>query len=186
MRYSSLALLVVGSMATGLAMAQTATTITFTGRVSDQTCSVSVDGKSGSDVTVKLPNVKATDFVGGGAVGTTAFDVKITGCDPASAVEEKYALTFKSNNLTTNGALTNIASSGAGNVAVQLAKNAAGTETINLGNADESVIELTLPAGDTDALQPMAAQYIKVDSNPTAGVTAGPVKASVEYTLSYL
>jgi len=181
MRYSSLALLVACSVISG--MTQAATTITFEGKITDQTCSVSVDGKQGNTVTVSLPTLHTEAFSTSQTAGTTPFDIAITGCDPASDKDEKYTLTFKATNPTSGGYLPNTPGNGqAENVAVQLTKDAAGSDALNLSNP--ALIELTLPANTTTTSHTMAAQYIRIDKDEA--ITPGKVLATVEYELDYL
>ena len=58
-------------------------TITFNGRVVDQTCTVNT-GANG-DFTVKLPTVNKTQLASVGAVaGLTRFNIELTNCKPAT------------------------------------------------------------------------------------------------------
>ena len=68
----------------------------------------------------------------------------------------------------------------AGNVAIQLTSDAAGTAAITL-NGPTSVAGLKLPAGKTSASYDFGARYI----SENGGATPGPVTSVVEYTLSY-
>ncbi|HHF1771284.1 TPA: fimbrial protein [Haemophilus influenzae] len=59
-------------------------TITFNGRVVDQTCTVS-NNTSGNNIDVKLPTVNKTQLAADGAVaGLTRFNIELTGCKPAA------------------------------------------------------------------------------------------------------
>jgi len=180
MRYSPLAVLLACAMTAATAHAAT---ITFEGKITDQTCSVSVNGQT--DLTVKLPTVHSGLFTSTNrSVGTTPFEVEITGCQPTSGEEETYTVTFKSANLVGDGFLSNNAASGAGNVAVRLTRDAAGSDPLVLSTPASSVIELTVPANGERASHEMAAQYMSIDS--TQPVTPGKVLATVEYVLDYL
>jgi len=180
MRYSPLAVLLACAMTAATAHAAT---ITFEGKITDQTCDVSVNGQN--NLTVKLPTVHSGLFTTTSrSAGTTSFEVEITGCQPTSGEDEKYTVTFKSANLVGAGFLNNMAASGAGNVAVRLTKDAAGSDALDLGSAAGSVIELTVPANGAGASHTMAAQYMSIDS--AQPVTPGKVLATVEYVLDYL
>jgi len=180
MRHSSLSLLAACAMVTGMAQAAT---ITFEGKITDQTCDVKVNGQD--DLTVKLPTVHTGAFTATSqSAGTKSFEVAITGCDPASAEEEKYKVTFKSARLVGAGLLGNTATSGAENVGVRLTKDAAGSDPLDLRSPATSVIELTLRANETSARHTMAAQYTRIDAGQP--VTPGKVHAIVEYALDYL
>ena len=54
-------------------------TITFQGEVTDQTCSVTVNGNALSPV-VLLPTVSISDFASSTTAGATAFEVGVSGC----------------------------------------------------------------------------------------------------------
>jgi len=181
MRYSPLAVLVACAMTAATAHAAT---ITFQGKITDQSCSVSVNGQT--DHIITLPTVHSGLFTSTNrSVGTTPFDVEITGCKPASDEEETYTVTFKSANLVGAGFLDNIVTSGgAGNVAVRLTKDPDGSDPLDLSNPSSSVIELTVPANGESVSHKMAAQYMSIDS--AQSVTAGKVLATVEYVLDYL
>lgn len=59
-------------------------TITFNGRVVDQTCTVATG--SNGDFEVKLPTVNKTQLAAAGAVaGLTRFDIALTGCKTAQS-----------------------------------------------------------------------------------------------------
>ncbi|OBX78991.1 fimbrial protein [Haemophilus aegyptius] len=60
-------------------------TITFNGRVVDQTCTVS-NNTSGNNIDVKLPAVNKAQLASAGAVaGLTRFNIELTGCKQATA-----------------------------------------------------------------------------------------------------
>jgi len=178
MRYLPLAVLTACSMAAGMTHAAT---VTFEGRITDQTCNVTVSG-SDSDVIVKLPTVHQSVFTAATpTAGLTPFAVAISGCNEAAA-GENFKVVFKATSPEANGALKNTGN--AQNVGVQLTQNEDGTAPLDLSDLTKSFITLTLPAGSKSATQQMAAQYIQVDS--TQDVKAGQVKASVEYVLDYL
>lgn len=59
-------------------------TITFNGRVVDQTCTVS-NNTSGNNIDVTLPTVNKTQLAADGAVaGLTRFNIELTGCKQAA------------------------------------------------------------------------------------------------------
>jgi len=181
MRYSSLALLVACSMATGTAMAQ-ATKITFNGKVTDQTCSVKVDGQE--DAKVPLPTVNQNEFTATNPVARNApFTVEISGC--TFAEDQGVKVEFKAANPAPGGFLPNTATTDAAkNVAVRLSKDAAGAELLDLSTPATSFVSLVIPANATSFTHTMAAQYTSIDK--TQPVTVGKVTASVEYAVDFL
>jgi major type 1 subunit fimbrin (pilin) len=58
-------------------------TITFTGLITGQTCSISGNGRPAGDFTVVLPNVSTSTLnTGGNTAGRAPFNIQLTGCTP--------------------------------------------------------------------------------------------------------
>jgi major type 1 subunit fimbrin (pilin) len=94
-------------------------TITFNGAVTDLTCTVTVNGTSGSTVT--LPTVSQSALAGAGAVaGQTPFNIALSGCSTSMT---KAATYFEAGpDVTADGRLVNTAGvAKADNVEVELA-----------------------------------------------------------------
>ena len=148
-------------------------TISFTGKVLADTCTINVNG-SGSN-TVALPSVMTTAFGStvGSVAGATPFTIGLTGCD-ANTTTAKMA--FSGTQIdTTTGNLKN-ATSGGANVQIQLLNSTSAAINTN-SNTNAPTISVASGAGSTS----LTAQYI---STATA-TTAGLVTSSVGFTLTY-
>ncbi|EEL0142665.1 fimbrial protein [Salmonella enterica subsp. enterica serovar Montevideo] len=154
--------------------------INFNGKVVDQTCSVDTASKN---LTVTLPTVAATSL---GAVskttGMTPFYIKLTGCGVDNNQSKKVKLFFD-NSATVDANTGNLINTATGtkaeNVQVQL-MNADATTEIKLNNdfADQQVSATDIAVSDVTLRY--NARYYSTDV-----VTAGDVKATVNYTIAY-
>lgn len=162
----------VAALASMSAQAASTGTISFTGRVLADTCTINVNG-SGNN-TVALPSVMTTAFGStvGSVAGATPFTIGLTGCD-TNTTSAKMAFNGTQIDATT-GNLKN-ATSGGSNVQIQLLSGAAVINTSTSTNAP--TIAVTNGVGSTT----LTAQYI---STATA-TTAGLVTSSVGFTLTY-
>jgi major type 1 subunit fimbrin (pilin) len=156
-------------------------TITFTGEVTSNTCTISGNGGS-NNFTVTLPKVSATalNTAPDHVAGRTAFNIALTACNPASGTVHTYFEPGSTVNLTTGRLTTTVT-----NVEIGLL-NADYTD-IKIGAADGSIPGTTqnsqaVPIGtDGTATLPYFAQY-----NATAGAAGtGLVNTNVRYTLIY-
>ncbi|MBK0122585.1 type 1 fimbrial protein [Pantoea sp. S61] len=151
-------------------------TINFQGEVSDETCSISVNGNAASPV-VLMPTVSKSDLSASGNVaGQTAFTVGLTGCTANSASSTKISTVFVGNNVTANGNLANTGT--AQNVEVQLVDSK--DAVINLTGGYTGDGDLTLAADETESSATYNAQYY---ANGVAA--AGTVAASLQYAVTY-
>ena len=73
-------------------------TITFMGEVSDETCSISVNGSDASPV-VLLPTVTATELNANQVAGATTFDVGVSNCTGSSSGVQ-ISTVFVGNNIS--------------------------------------------------------------------------------------
>jgi len=180
MRHPSLILLAACGLAASVVQAQTPTTITFEGEVTDQTCKININGQDAT--TVILPTVKQADLaIAGTTAGKTDFSLDVTGCKPVTDPgTQKISVKFHGTSLTQSGGnLKNTATNGATDVAVQLLD---GTTAIDLSSGIFTK-ELGELSGTTTSLsKTFAAQYIS--ESDTVGT--GKVTAVVEYSLAYL
>jgi len=157
-----------------------APTVTFQGEVTDQTCTVSINGET--DGVVLLPTVSTAELAGGGdTAGLTPFTITLTGCTAPAGSDLNVTTNFLGHDVTAGGNLGNSAAGGATNVAIQLTEEAAGTTPIVL-NGITAVDGLVVLEGETTASYEFGAQYI----SEAGSATAGAVTAVVEYTISYL
>lgn len=159
--------------------AAAADTITFQGEVTDQTCTVTINGTQGNAI-VLLPTVPANSLSAPNAVaGVTPFTLGVTGCSSSGAQSIKAK--FLGHNVDTNGNLSNIAAtSPASNVALQLLETTGGA-VINLSGGVVSATTGVDLSGATSGTHDYAVQYISVPG----GATAGKVTGVTEYTVTY-
>jgi major type 1 subunit fimbrin (pilin) len=155
-------------------------TITFNGKVTDQTCTISTPG--GKDFTVTLPTVSASTLSAqSSTAGRTPFSINLTKCSKgqvATYFEPGSTVDFNTGRLV-NQAQTNAAT----NVQIQLlGKNnqyipilAAGAN----GAQNNSQWVAVTNDGDSADLNYYAEYYA------TNAVGAGDVTSSVQYTIIY-
>lgn len=160
------------------AFADAANTITFKGEVTEQTCSVTVNGSSARPV-VLLPTVSKSDLAAAtDTAGLTTFTLGVSGCTVDTADLQIKTL-FIGTNVTSSGNLEN--SGTATNVELQLMTDATGTSPIDLSNPT-AIAGMTVLAGETTAEHDYAVQYY----TPTGSAGAGTVVGVVQYAISYL
>lgn len=176
MKKTTLALIVGGLLCANYASAASSNTISFQGEVSDETCSVSVNGNDASPV-VLLPTVSASDLATSGATaGQTTFEMGVSGCTGDATAATTISTVFVGNNVSSAGNLTNTGT--ASNVEVQLLDTT--DEPIVLTGGYTASGDLTLAAGETSSSATYTAQYYA-----TGAATSGTVAASLQYAVSY-
>ena len=143
---TTLALLTASLFISTSALAISNNTITFRGEVSDETCSVAINGNQAKPVVI-LPTVSAKELAKGGDVaGQVTFDIGLTGCTGNTDRATKISTVFVGNQVTSNGNLGNTGD--ATNVEVQLLDTA--NKVINLTNGFKGEGDLQLkPAPPT-------------------------------------
>jgi len=146
-------------------------TITFNGKVTDKTCTISTPG--GKDFAVTLPTVSKNTLATTGAVaGRTPFAINLTKCSAgnvATYFEPGSTVDFNS------GRLVNQASANAAtNVQLHLPIKAAGA-----GLAQTNSQWVTVGTDGSADLNYYAEYYA------TAAATPGDVTSSVKYTIIY-
>lgn len=188
-------ILLVASVASALSLANVANadsggTITFTGKVSDQTCAVVLDGGTSATGTVAMRTVQKDQLANTGDVaGREDFELNLSNCTAATAAYG--VLAYFPNSATyidsTTATLINQESgaTAATKVGLELLQLVGTSETaVPLGKSitDTNYKFTTVPVGDTSATMKYAVQY----KNLGAGaVTAGLVKGIAVYELSY-
>jgi len=175
MRYTSLAFFVAASLASSLVQAET---IEFHGEVMDQTCKAKIDGQT--DAVVKLDTVSPDDFGDGNVAGAKAFVMVISDCkDPEQ--NKRLNVKFKHASPTASGNLSNLADDAkkAKGVSVQLLDDGKAIDLKGTSTFVQLPIQLK---ADGTGKHAFTAQYYKEETD----ITSGAVKASVEYTLTYL
>jgi len=171
-------LVAAGILATASASAVASDgTITFTGNVESQTCTVSVNGGD-SSATVTLPTVASSVLATEGeTAGSTAFTISLTACTDTSG--SVYAYFEQGANVdTTTGKLTNTGT--ATNVQVQLKDSV--SNILNIGSDDQTTSPTTsgLSTDGSTTLSYSAEYYA------TGAATSGTVSTSVTYSISYI
>ncbi|QNP49467.1 fimbrial protein [Diaphorobacter aerolatus] len=161
------------------AFAYAASTITFQGEVSTQTCVAEVNGQTNGIVLLNTVPTSALAAVNS-TTGLTPFTMTVKGC-PTAGTPTNIATNFLGHSATVKGNLGNRATTGAATkVQLQLMKTSAGTEAIILSGTT-SVPGLVLPANQSSASHQFGVQYISEEG----GATAGSVQGIAEYSLNY-
>ena len=159
-------------------------TVTFEGEVTDQTCSVNINGQTNS--VVMLPTVATADFgttlANGQKAGLTPFTIAISGCTAPTAdlnINTKF-LGYDVDAVT--GVLGNRATANAAvGYGIQLTGSSNGTNPVML-SGPTSVSGLVLKTSETSASYDFGAQYYVINAT---GAKPGKITAVAEYTLSY-
>jgi major type 1 subunit fimbrin (pilin) len=152
-------------------------TITFTGEVTAQTCTVT--GGACKDFTVALPPVSASSLsVDSATAGRTPFQIVLTVCTSATGNVSTY---FEAGTTidTATGRLKNAAGT-ATKVQIGLL-NSDATTAITLGAAQASQNSQSVAIASSTATLKYFAQYVATGG--AAGI--GTVNTSVMYTMSY-
>ena len=153
-------------------------TITITGKVVAQTCTVAGNAfGTPASVNVTLPLVLAPVLTTAGSVaGTTPFSIAIANCDPALTKVQ----TFFSSGANIDASTGNLNNTGtATNVQVQLLNSSSAVMPLNGADATaQNSPTANLSSGA--ATLNYSAQYIS-----TGGATAGLVNTSVAFTMIY-
>lgn len=150
-------------------------TITFTGNVTAQTCTI--NGGT-PDFTVALPTVTATTLgTAGATAGRTPFSISLTGCAETGG----NVHTFFEQGPTVDSSTGNLVldAGGASNVEIQLLNQADGS-VIALNQADAQQNSTAVAIASGSATLNYNAQYVA-----TGAATPGAANSSVMYTMSY-
>ncbi|ECC9151832.1 type 1 fimbrial protein [Salmonella enterica subsp. salamae] len=170
-----LAMITGSLLVSSSAMAVSDNTITFQGEVTDETCSVVINGNQAKPV-VLLPTVSTKELTKQGkTAGPVTFDIGLSGCNPMDKTT-KISTVFVGNQVTSNGNLGNTGS--AKNVEVQLLDTSG--SPINLTGGFTGNGDLQLGANASEASATYTAQYYS-----TGTAEAGTVAATLQYAVSY-
>lgn len=151
-------------------------TITFTGNVTAQTCTISGNGGTAS-FTVALPTVSASSLAAAGATaGRTPFNIALSNCAQGSGNVHTFFEQGPTIDATTGNLLVN--TGGATNVEIQLQN--ANLTNIALNQPDSTQNSASMSISTGTATLNYFAQYIA-----TGKATAGAANSSVMYTMSY-
>lgn len=173
-------------LASGSAFA--ASTVTFQGEVSSQTCTMSINSTTNATVLMatqplsSLYTASTTNVAVGNSSGLTPFTINISGCSTSTTGATTLYPEFLGTSVdTTTYALGNTASSNAATgVGVALYSDATGTTQIQLNGVTKGAA-LTVPAGTATASTTYSAKYMATTTSPTAGKVVGVA----QYTLTY-
>ncbi|EBX9237826.1 fimbrial protein [Salmonella enterica] len=170
-----LAMITGSLLVSSSAMAVSDNTITFQGEVTDETCSVVINGNQAKPV-VLLPTVSTKELTDQGkTAGPITFDIGLSGCTPMDKTT-KISTVFVGNQVTSNGNLGNTGS--AKNVEVQLLDTSG--NPINLTGGFTGNGDLQLEPNASEASATYTAQYYS-----TGKAEAGTVAATLQYAVSY-
>lgn len=170
-----LAMITGSLLVSSSAMAVSDNTITFQGEVTDETCSVVINGNQAKPV-VLLPTVSTKELTDQGkTAGPITFDIGLSGCTPMDKTT-KISTVFVGNQVTSNGNLGNTGS--AKNVEVQLLDTSG--NPINLTGGFTGNGDLQLEPNASEASATYTAQYYS-----TGQAEAGTVAATLQYAVSY-
>jgi len=92
---------------TSSVFAASANTITFQGEVTDETCTVAVNGESASPVVLLETVSKSQLATNGDTAGGADFDISISGCASNAAGVPNFSTVFVGNQVTGSGNLGN-------------------------------------------------------------------------------
>lgn len=153
-------------------------TIQFQGEVTDQTCSVAVNGMD-ANPTVLLPTVPASALdAATKTAGKTTFTVSLTGCT-APSNDQAVGTVFVANSLTADNRIGNTAGTdAAGNVTLQLVDPSTDSALDVTGTTPAP--GLVIKQNEEVASYDFAVQYYA-----EGAATAGKVLGSVQYAVSY-
>ena len=154
-------------------------TVTFNGKVTDKTCTISTPG--GRDFTVTLPTVSlsALDLSNGGTAGRTPFTINLTNCasgNVATFFESGPSVRFET------GRLLNMAANPARNVDLQLLNSDGSMLRIRALGAYQAQNDSKWVAVGPDGTANLN-YYVEYYAYPNP--TAGEVTSNVKYTIMY-
>jgi P pilus assembly protein, pilin FimA len=158
-------------------------TITFTGEVRGQTCSMTVDGKSQQNANIALRPVSAGQLSkAGSTAGETSFKLGIYGCTPSSKDLQYRVLMLPIETPTKGGNLRNSKNGTAGNTHFQV-KDSSGNpiDFKQQGQVEVEVDGPLLTAGSSAANVEYTVSYITEDG----GATPGSVESELIYSIIY-
>lgn len=192
-------LLLVASVTTAISLVNTASaatngTVTFSGKLNDQTCQVVLNNGSATG-SVTLPTVSKEKLATRWAqAGSTPFTLKLTGCKASTTsfgVLAYFPASTYIQNTATYGFLKNLETGTTAADGVMLTiykKDGSAEKQINLGKpiTDPSYQYTTVAANTTSTTLQYNVRYINYfSSGANAPVTAGKVKGIAIYELAY-
>lgn len=165
-----------------------ASTVTFQGEVTAQTCSISIN--STTNAVVLMPTIPLSDLytasttttAAGNSAGLTPFTISVSGCTSSTSAVTMYPEFLGTSVDTTTFALGNTANSDAATgIGIALYSDATGKSQINLSGVTKGAA-LTLETNTTSVTATYSAKYMATSTS----IAAGKVTGVAQYTLSYL
>ncbi|MGX5022266.1 fimbrial protein [Enterobacter sp. UPMP2060] len=177
--------LTIMSMLIGLSFttnAATSGTINFSGKVTDTTCDVAINGQKG-DATVSLPIVPTSELASvGKTTGQTSFTMTLENCVLGNQGENTVSAFFQAGATVDNisGRLKQTSIAGAENVSLQLLDGTNGN-VIFVGNPNQNEKNYFSNINGNEVIKlPYSVRYYA-----EGPVTSGIVTSSVVYNLQY-
>jgi major type 1 subunit fimbrin (pilin) len=153
-------------------------TITFTGNISAQSCTINGNGSGSKDFTVALPTVSASTLAAAGATaGRTPFNIALSDCTPASGNVHTYFEPGPTVDSATGMLVLN--AGGASNVEIGLQNSDFSNIVVGAADASQNSKSVAISESGAATLN-YYAQYVA-----TGVASAGAANSSVMYTLSY-
>lgn len=150
-------------------------TITFTGNITTQTCTINGNGASAKDFGVKLPTLSAASLNPTG--GRTGFNITLSGCTPTTGTVH----TFFESGSTTDVSTGNLKLDAGGATNVQIGLLNGDFTPIKAGFDDASQNSKAIAIVNGSVTLPYFAEYVATGGTPTAGAA----NSSVMYTIAY-
>ncbi|QYD71918.1 fimbrial protein [Paraburkholderia edwinii] len=155
-------------------------TITITGTVTAQTCTIRGFLSGSSNFTVPLIKVSASSLPGAGKpAGATQFNISLSACTPASGNVHTYFEPGPTVDTATGNLFNTAANGAATNVEIQLLNSDSTPIKLGVADAAQNSKSVAISAAGTATLNYIA-QYIA-----TGAATPGAVSTSVLYTMVY-
>ncbi|WP_329955982.1 fimbrial protein [Burkholderia cepacia] len=155
-------------------------TITFTGSISSQTCTINGNGTGAKDFTVALPPVSAGALAAAGqTAGQTPFNITLSKCSSPSGSVHTFFEPGATTDLSTGNLMVTAGGGSAANVQIGLTN--ADFSPIKAGAADASQNSKAVSIVDNGATLQYYARYVATGG----AATAGTANSSVMYSLVY-
>ena len=155
-------------------------TITFTGAVSSQTCTINGNGSGAKDFTVALPTVSTGSLAAAGqTAGRTQFNITLSNCSTATGNVHTFFEAGPTTDLATGNLIVAEGTDSATNVQIGLLNS--DFQPINTGAADASQNSTSVAIVDSAATLQYYAEYVATGG----AATAGAANTQVMYTLAY-
>ncbi|MEN2469434.1 type 1 fimbrial protein [Burkholderia stabilis] len=172
------ALLLVGAATASQVASAADGTITFTGSVTAQTCTINGNGSNSNNFNVPLLNVSTSALAAAGQTASAkAFSIALTACTPASGNVHAYFEPGPTVDTATGNLF--LTAGGATNVEIRLLNGDYTPIKLGAADASQNSQSVAITAAGTATLNYLAEYYA------TGAATAGAATSSVMYSLVY-